>query len=60
MKTESSSARGQKIRQESGPDREKPIKGVSNDEAVKGREMGGGPTDLSHSITDGNKVKKYQ
>lgn len=58
MKTETSSARGQKIRQESGPDREKPVKGISSEEAVKGRAMGGSVTDLSHSITDGNKVKR--
>lgn len=58
MKTESSSARGQKIRQETSDMREKPVKGISEEEALKGRSMGGSPTDLSHSITDGNKVKR--
>lgn len=58
MKTESSSARGQKIRQETSDMREKAVKGVSDSEALSGRSMGGSPTDLSHSITDGNKVKR--
>lgn len=59
MRNETSSARGQKIRQETSDLREKPIKGVSEEEALKGRSMGGGPTDLSHSITSGGKVKDY-
>lgn len=58
MRNESSSARGQKIRQETSDLREKEVKGVSAMEALKGRDMGGSPTDLSHSITDGNKVKR--
>jgi hypothetical protein len=58
MRSETTGARGQKIRQETSDLREKEVKGVSADEALKGRSMGGSSTDLSHSITSGGKVPK--
>lgn len=53
MKSDMKTARGGTIRSETGVEREKPIKGVSNEEALTGRKMGGGPTDLSRSVSGG-------
>lgn len=52
VKTESA-PRGTKFRIETGPEREKPLTGISAEESLMGRTMGGGPTDLSHSIQNG-------
>jgi hypothetical protein len=57
MKTEKSVARGGKIRTESSDSVEKTVKGT-NPRGGPDREMGGGPRDISHSITDGGKVAK--
>jgi hypothetical protein len=52
-KVEESAPRGTKIRTETGVDREKSVKGVSNDQALKGRDMP--DKGLSRSIS-GSKV----
>lgn len=57
MKQEDKGMRGTRIRSEGPPEHEKPVKGVSNSEALKGRSMGGGPRSLEHSIS-GNKVRQ--
>ena len=41
---------------QTGPEREKPIRGEQG--PVSGKKLGGGPRDLSHSITSDGKVKK--
>lgn len=56
-KYDEEAARGGKVRTETAPMREKTVSGINNREAVMGRKMGGGPTDISHSIS-GGKVKK--
>lgn len=43
---------GQTIRTETSPDRSSHK--VNAKEALEGRKMGGGPTDLSHSLTAGS------
>lgn len=57
MRKEESAHFGQKIRTETGPDRSSHK--VNHDEALTGRGMKGGPTDLSHSLNAGayNDVK---
>lgn len=42
---------------QTGPQREKPV-GSTNGDNLGGRRMGGGPRDVSHSITSDGKVKK--
>lgn len=51
MKKSESAHMGQKIVTESAPDRSSHK--VNADEALMGRKCGGGPTDLSHSLTAG-------
>jgi hypothetical protein len=51
MRKEESAHKGQKIRTESNPD--KSSHKVNMNEALSGREMKGGPTDLSHSLKAG-------
>lgn len=51
MRKEESAVRGQKIRTETGPDRSSHKTDMN--EAIMGRKMGGGPTDLSHSLSGG-------
>lgn len=51
MRKEESAHMGQKIRTETAPDRSSHK--VNADEALNGRAMGGGPTDLSHSLKAG-------
>lgn len=45
--------RGFTIVTSTGRDIEKPIKGTSDEQSMKGKEMAGGPRDLSRSIKDG-------
>lgn len=52
MRKEESAHFGQKIRTESNPDRSSHK--VNGDEAISGRAMKGGPTDLSRSLTAGS------
>lgn len=52
MKKEESAHFGQKIRTESSPD--KSSHKVNMNEAIDGRSMKGGPTDLSHSLSAGS------
>ena len=52
MKKEESAHFGQKIRTETSPDRSSHK--IKADEALMGRKMGGGPTDLSHSLNAGS------
>lgn len=51
MRKEESAHMGQKIRTETAPDRSSHK--VDMNEALNGREMKGGPTDLSHSLKAG-------
>lgn len=59
-KFEKDVARGGKLRAETSDEMEKTIKGLNDrgSDRLRGRDFGGGPRDISHSITDGNKVKK--
>jgi len=52
-----SAARGQKMRTETGPEREPKISQISDKEAILGTTLSGGESDLSHSIR-GNKVAR--
>ena len=54
---EEEAVRGQTIRTESSPDKSS----YPNDkrEALMGRKMGGGPTDVSHSLTGAGQVETY-
>lgn len=52
-----SAARGQTIRNETGPEREEKLAQVSDREAAQGTRLAGGESDLSHSIR-GSKVAR--
>lgn len=58
MRKEEAAHMGQKIRTETSPDRSSHK--VNADEALCGRKMKGGPTDVSHSLTGAGEVKTYQ
>ena len=57
MKKEEKAHFGQSIRTESSPDRSSHK--VKNDEALCGRSMPGGPTDVSHSLSGAGSVETY-
>jgi hypothetical protein len=50
-------ARGQTIRTETGPNRSSHK--VNESEALAGRKMAGGPTDVGHSLTGAGEVNTY-
>lgn len=52
-----SAARGGTIRTETGPEREEKLPQISDKVAILGTQLGGGESDLSHSIR-GNKVAR--
>lgn len=52
-----SADRGQKIRTETGPEREDKLPQISDRVAILGTTLKGGESDLSHSIS-GNKVAR--
>lgn len=52
-----SAARGQTIRNETGPEREDKLPQISDKVAAQGTQLSGGDSDLSHSIR-GNKVAR--
>ena len=54
MKKEEKAHHGQTIRTESGPD--KSSYHVNKNEALMGRSMKGGPTDVSHSLSGAGEV----
>lgn len=66
MRKVEKAARGQELWTDTGRDVEKPFKGrpagagyaeVEDDEALMGRKMGGGPLDLSSSLSGGDPEK---
>lgn len=57
MRKEESAHFGQKIRTESGVDRSSHMK--NDAESVSGRSFGGGPRDVSHSLTGAGQVSNY-
>ena len=57
MKKEEKAHFGQTIRTEAAADRSS--HSVNKDEALMGRKMGGGPTDVSHSLSGAGNVETY-
>lgn len=57
MRNTEKAHRGQTIRTETGPDRSSHK--MDSNEALMGRKTGGGPMDLSHSISGGDVADKY-
>lgn len=59
VKMTEKAARGQTIRTEGMPDREKDVPGCPDAESLMGRKMKGGPRDTSHSLSSAGDVVDY-
>jgi hypothetical protein len=59
MRKTEKAARGQTIRTEAAPTREKAFRNVSDGEALLGKKMGGGPRDTSHSLSSAGNTVDY-
>lgn len=57
MRIDEKAIRGQKLRTETSPDKSSHM--VDQKEALVGRKCGGGPTDVSHSLSGAGMVETY-